>query len=131
MVGLNECYLKEGERLAPTRGIDQISAGESLKGELILAPPQSFGTRDLLRFGRFHTAFASGWMQGSNFRRYDRGFALSDHADWPSLLDSIERSRAKRVYVAHRDDHVLVKHLNDRGWKAALVGALAEQGGTA
>jgi putative mRNA 3-end processing factor len=125
MVGLNQCYLSEGVKLAPTRPLAQVGSDERILGELILAPPQSFGTKELLRLGRFHTAFASGWMQGSNLRRYDRGFPLSDHADWPSLLKTIDESRAKNVYVAHRDDHVLVAHLREKGLKAGLVGELS------
>jgi putative mRNA 3-end processing factor len=126
MVGINECYLREGVRLAPFRPIASVPEDERTLGELILAPPQCFGTRDLLRFGKFRTGFASGWMQGSGFRRYDRGFPLSDHADWPSLLRTIEETGARAVYVAHRDDHVLVRHLKDRGLKAGLVTALSE-----
>jgi putative mRNA 3-end processing factor len=129
MLGLNECYRREGVRLCETRPLAE-AASERMLGELILSPPQSFGTRELLRFGKFHTAFASGWMQGSGargaamFRRYEKGFPLSDHADWPSLLRTISESGAREVYVAHRDDYVLVKHLKDLGLKADLVSAL-------
>lgn len=142
MLGLNECYRNEGVRLAGTRPIAEVSS-ERMLGELILAPPQSFGTRELLRFGKFHTAFASGWMQGSGgpkhtasfatsmFKRYDRGFPLSDHADWPSLLKTISETGARTVYIAHREDQVLVKHLKDSGLKAALVSALRPTQGNA
>jgi putative mRNA 3-end processing factor len=122
MLGINECYRREGVKLAEYRPLAEANGSA---GELVLAPPQCFGTKELLRFGRFRTAFASGWMQGSGFRRYDRGFPLSDHADWPSLLRTIEETRAHTVYVAHRDDHVLVKHLKQKGLKAALVTALS------
>ncbi len=121
MLGINECYRKEGVKLAEYRPV--ASAPEHPLGELVITPPQTFGTKEWLRFGRFRTAFASGWMQGS-FRRYDRGFPLSDHADWPSLLRTIAETRARTVYVAHRDDDVLVKHLKQKGLKSALVTAL-------
>ena len=45
------------------------------------------------RFGDYSDALASGWMQvrGNRRRRgLDRGFALSDHADWPGLIAAIE-----------------------------------------
>src|SRR5207253_1128562 len=62
------------------------------QGALVLAPPSSAGTPWPRRFGRASTAFASGWMKlrGNRRRRsLDRGFAISDHADWPSLLRTV------------------------------------------
>src|SRR5688572_31573582 len=47
------------------------------------------------RFGPLSTGFASGWMRIRGARRQravDRGFALSDHVDWPALTDTIQRS---------------------------------------
>ena len=54
------------------------------------------------RFGDYADAFASGWMmlRGTRRRRgVDRGFVLSDHADWPGLLWAIEQTGAERVMV--------------------------------
>ena len=51
------------------------------------------------RFGRHQLGFASGWMQlrGNRRRRnVDRGFVISDHADWPALLQTIEQTGAQR-----------------------------------
>ncbi len=50
------------------------------------------------RFGDYSDAFASGWMQlrGARRRRgVDRGFVLSDHADWPGLMSAIARHRGR------------------------------------
>ncbi len=76
----------------------------------------------LRRFGEFSSAFVSGWMQVRGARRrrsVDRGFALSDHADWPGLIDTIRATGAARVLVTHGFVEPLVTWLNENGWQAA------------
>ena len=78
--------------------------GESFAGELVLAPPGAGGSTWMRRFKDRETAFASGWMRVRGTRRrkgFDRGFVLSDHADWPALLRTIEETGARRVLVTH------------------------------
>ena len=63
-------------------------------------------------------AFASGWMRirGARRRRgYDRGFALSDHADWDGLLQTIDETGAERVFVTHGYTEQLARALVERG----------------
>ena len=74
------------------------------------------------RFGDYSDAFASGWMRlrGSRRRRgVDRGFILSDHADWPGLLWAIEQTGAQRVMVTHGSVAILVRYLRELGLDAA------------
>lgn len=73
------------------------------------------------RFGDYSDALASGWMRlrGTRRRRgVDRGFVLSDHADWPGLLWAIEQTGAERVMVTHGSVDVLVRYLNEQGLDA-------------
>jgi putative mRNA 3-end processing factor len=73
------------------------------------------------RFGEAQTAFASGWMQVRGNRRrggYDRGFVLSDHADWPGLLQAIAATGAQRVIVTHGSSAVMVRYLGEQGLRA-------------
>lgn len=73
------------------------------------------------RFGDFSDAFASGWMRLRGTRRrsgVDRGFVLSDHADWPGLLWAIDQTGAERVMVTHGSIGVLVRHLREQGLDA-------------
>jgi putative mRNA 3-end processing factor len=91
---------------------------------LIVAPPSAQGTPWMRRFGTLSTGFASGWMQLRGRRRrkaVDRGFALSDHADWPGLLATIAATGAERVWVTHGYSAVLARWLHDQGLNAATV----------
>lgn len=66
------------------------------------ATPSAQGTPWMHRFGNYSDAFASGWMllRGARRRRsVDRGFVMSDHADWPGLQRAIEGTGAERVFV--------------------------------
>ena len=73
------------------------------------------------RFGDHADAFASGWMQlrGALRRRgVDRGFVLSDHADWPDLQTAIDATGAYRVFVTHGQIGVMVRWLREQGLDA-------------
>jgi hypothetical protein len=85
---LNRVYREGGVALPPTRLVSETDKAE-LKRALVLAPPSAAGSTWMRRFGDYSDAFASGWMllRGARRRRgVDRGFVLSDHADWPGLL---------------------------------------------
>ena len=72
-------------------------------------------------FGDYSDAFASGWMllRGARRRRgVDRGFVLSDHADWPGLMRAITATQAERIIVTHGSIPVMVRWLQQNGWQA-------------
>ena len=88
-------------------------------GSLLLTPPTT-----AQRYPDSSTAFASGWMRirGTRRRRsLDRGFVLSDHADWPALLRTIEETGAETVWVTHGYRAPLVRWLAERGRNAIAV----------
>ena len=60
-------------------------------------------------------------VRGQRRRRgYEQGFVLSDHADWPGLLRTVEESGARRIYVTHAGSDVLADYLRrERGLDAA------------
>lgn len=121
---LNEAYRAQGVRLAPTRCLSEVTPGERLRGELILAP-QSFlkGDQAAILGDDYRTAFASGWMaRGAG--GFDKGFLMSDHADWHGLLRTVKESGARSVYVQHRGRGALVRHLKTLGLRAFPDSAL-------
>jgi putative mRNA 3-end processing factor len=118
---LNESYRRSGINLPATTPAGLAPRGTDWSRALILAPPSANGTPWLRRFGTLSTAFASGWMaiRGTRRRRaVDRGFVLSDHADWPGLLAAIETSEAENVLVTHGYVPQLVRYLQEHGVQA-------------
>ncbi|HET9238376.1 MAG TPA: ligase-associated DNA damage response exonuclease [Oligoflexus sp.] len=114
-----QMYRDLGVTLPPTLRVQE--APKKLSGALILAPPSSLGSPWARRFGDAATGFASGWMQirGNRRRRgYDKGFVLSDHADWKGLLSTIENTRARKVLVTHGYSEELARYLAGQGLDA-------------
>jgi putative mRNA 3-end processing factor len=61
-------------------------------------------------------------VRGDRRRRgYDRGFVISDHADWPGLLETCLATRAKRVLLTHGYSDALTRYLNEKGVNAAAL----------
>lgn len=90
---------------------------------LVIAPTSARGSPWLRRFGVASHAFASGWMavRGARRRRnVDRGFVLSDHADWNGLLVAIKETGCERVGVTHGFTEPLARWFKDEG-KDSLV----------
>jgi len=114
---LIEEYRKEGVAMVPTLPVERERKAD-YAGALVIAPPSAAGSPWMRRFGDAATGFCSGWMRirGARRRRgYDRGFVLSDHADWPALLQTIADSKAKRVLLTHGYSDALVRFLRERG----------------
>jgi len=118
---LTEAYRAAGVSLPDFHYAGTFADKARLQRAVVLAPPSAQSTSWLRRFGEFSDAFASGWMQlrGTRRRRgVDRGFALSDHADWPGLQSAIAATGAERVFVTHGYSSVMVRWLRDRGLDA-------------
>ncbi len=118
---LNRAYRAAGVALPATQLISDVSDPQSLKRALVIAPPSVQNSVWARRFGDASDAFASGWMQlrGARRRRsVDRGFVLSDHADWPGLQRAIAATGAPRVIVTHGYEAVMVRWLREQGLEA-------------
>ncbi len=111
-------YRQAGVPMLETLTVAEQGRQPDAAGQLILAPPSAAGTPWMRRFGRHQLGFASGWMQlrGNRRRRnVDRGFVISDHADWPALLQTIEQTGAQRVIATHGNTDALIPFLRERG----------------
>ena len=118
---LNRAYRAAGVALPPTRLATEVTDKAEFRRALIVAPPSVQGSVWTRRFGDYGDAFASGWMmlRGARRRRaVDRGFVLSDHADWPGLQRAIAATGAERVIVTHGYEAVMVRWLGDQGLEA-------------
>jgi putative mRNA 3-end processing factor len=121
-MGLTEDYRADGVTMWPTEGVSEASSRRrEYAGELVIAPPSAAGSPWMRRFGPDHaveTGFASGWMAVRGVRRgrgYDRGFVLSDHADWPELIGTIGATGASKVLVTHGQSVNLSRWLQGEG----------------
>jgi putative mRNA 3-end processing factor len=118
---MNEVYRSSGVPLPPTSKVSDVQ-DKTLHGRaLVLGPPSAQSSPWMLRFGEYADAFASGWMQlrGARRRRgVNRGFVMSDHADWPGLHSAIQATGATRVFVTHGSVAVMVRYLQEQGLDA-------------
>lgn len=118
MQQLVEHYRRCGIAMLPTEAVSESAKSRDFSGELILCPPAAAGSPWMRRFKDASLGFASGWMQIRGNRRrasYDRGFALSDHADWPGLIRSINQTGARRVLLTHGNTDALCRYLREQG----------------
>lgn len=124
MVPLVKLYRQAGVAMLPTDAVGNQPKFFDWRGKLLLAPPGAAGTPWMKRFRPYSTGFASGWMRVRGSRRrqaWDRGFVLSDHADWDGLLLSIEQSGARRVLATHGNTDALIELLRARGLDARAL----------
>jgi putative mRNA 3-end processing factor len=118
-------YAAAGVQLPAVQNVDVESVRAAAGRGLVIAPAATDGSPWLRRFGEASTGFASGWMRlrGTRRRRaLDRGFVLSDHADWNGLVATIRATGAERVLVTHGYTDPLVRWLRENGWAAETLG---------
>ena len=121
---LNQDYRDSGIELPTTWLPSQAPARKDWSGVLVVAPPSVANSVWLNKFGEVSLAMASGWMLTRGTRRWqsvDRGFALSDHADWPGLLKAIDETQAEQILVTHGHTGPMVRWLRENGKQARAV----------
>ncbi len=126
---VTRAYRASGVALPPTTPVSEVAAAGRGKakpwaGALVIAPPSADGSPWAKKFEPKSEAFASGWMcvRGARRRRaIDRGFILSDHADWPGLLTAVEESGAERVLATHGFASVLARYCREQGLDADVI----------
>jgi putative mRNA 3-end processing factor len=129
MLGMIEAYRESGIAMLPVAPVIERtrvarSARQSFAGELVLAPLSARGTPWMRRLGDVSDAFASGLMRVRGVRRqrgFDRGFVLSDHADWPALLQTVADSAAARVFATHGHAEPLARYLATQGLESGVI----------
>ncbi len=114
VVPLTQIYRDAGVQMLPTTPVMEYDG--DLTGKLVIAPPSAHRSPWMKRFKAASTGFASGWMAVRGIRRgrsYEKGFVLSDHADWNSLLRTVKESKAEEVLVTHGSSENLARYLNE------------------
>ena len=121
---MNRVYRSNGIPLPETHHPGDVPKNYAWREALVIAPPSAVGSPWMRRFGTLSTGFASGWMRirGTRRRRsIDRGFVLSDHADWPGLQRAIAESGAECVLVTHGYRGPLVRWIEEHGLEARAL----------
>jgi putative mRNA 3-end processing factor len=124
MTAMIEVYRERGIAMLETQPLIEQRKGTSFAGELVLAPLSARGTPWMRRLGAISDAFVSGLMRVRGVRRqraFDRGFVLSDHADWPELLTTIAETGASRVLASHGHAEPLARFLASRGLESGVI----------
>ena len=125
--GLCDLYEAWGVDLGPRRSVVGVGKPD-LAGQLVLAPPSAIADRWARRLPDPLVAAASGWMrvrQRARQRGVELPLVISDHADWPELLQTVEDVDPEEVWVTHGREEALVHAVRLTGRRAealALVG---------
>lgn len=113
---VNQALIANGVEVRDIPKVTQEIPKSRFKGCLIMAPPSAIGTPWMKKFSPFRTGVCSGWMtiRGARRRRaVDTGFVLSDHADWPGLIQAIQATEAEKVYLTHGSTAVFERYLEE------------------
>ena len=120
----NEILRAQGIQLPDTIRVTPDTDLKSYPGALVLATPGALGQVWAQRFRPASAAFASGWMALRGVRRrraMDRGFVVSDHADWHGLNDAIRETGATKVFATHGYTSAFQRWLTEQGYDAHVV----------
>jgi putative mRNA 3-end processing factor len=121
---INETLIRNGWNLPPINRITPEVSKAELAGAIVIAPPGADGSVWMKRFTPYATGVCSGWMQvRGNVRRRnpDAAFALSDHADWPGLVQAVTATGAEKVFTTHGFQSAFSRYLNENGIESAEV----------
>jgi len=121
---IQQMLINAGHPLHAVKKVEADASKSLYRKAVIVAPSGAEGSPWIKRFTPFSLAICSGWMQvRGNARRKnaDRGFVLSDHADWDGLLSAVKETEAEKVFVTHGFQAAFSKYLDESGVPAAEV----------
>jgi len=121
---ITEIFRSQGLPLPETTYVTTEMKKKDFDGALVVCPPSAVGSPWLKKFEPYSLGIASGWMglRGARRRRgADRGFVLSDHADWLELNQAVAETGAERVFVTHGYSEIFARWLREKGLDAAEV----------
>lgn len=113
-----------GVQLPQVTRITADTPKDLLKKAIVIAPPGAEGTPWLKKLQPYSLGVCSGWMQvrgNARRRNADRGFVLSDHADWPALLEAVAATGAQKVFTTHGFTAAFSRYLNEKGIESEEV----------
>jgi putative mRNA 3-end processing factor len=121
VANMNSVLEQCGMQLPPWEQVTRDTPKERFRTALVVTPGSAIGTPWTERMRPYATAMASGWMRIRGWRRrgnLDKGFVLSDHADWDALLQAVAESGASRVIATHGYTEHFSEYLRSTGLDA-------------
>jgi Cft2 family RNA processing exonuclease len=97
----------------------QVQGFQSPRGRVLVSTPGANLP------SRCRSVFLSGWAMDSGARwrlGADASLPLSDHADFPGLLEYVRRVRPKKIYTHHGFGVEFAAHLRRLGYDASALG---------
>ena len=113
---MQQTLINAGWNITPVVRVTPETPKELLKAAVVIAPPSADGTPWMKKFQPYAVGVCSGWMQvrgNARRRNVDAGFALSDHADWDGLLQTVKATGAEKVFVTHGFQSAFSRYLNE------------------
>jgi len=101
-----------------------VAGAKNLVGQIVLAPPSAIADRWARRLTDPVVALASGWMrvrQRAKAGGIELPLVISDHADWPELLQTIDDVGAPEIWVTHGNEEALMYAATQRGYRARAL----------
>lgn len=102
---------------------EKYEAGKA-QGKVVLCPPSVSGSAMLRNLGKTRCAVLTGWAvdPGCKYRyRCEAAFPLSDHADYPDLIDFVKQVQPGRVHTLHGFAGDFAATLRGLGYQAAAL----------
>lgn len=99
----------------------EIFDGTNAGGKVLIAPSQSSRSVLFQQLGKTRTAVVTGWAMDSSCRfrsGTDAAFPLSDHADYPGLIEFVKRVAPKKVFTLHGFAADFARTLREHGFDA-------------
>jgi putative mRNA 3-end processing factor len=121
---INNSFREIGIPLQKTLLLTKKVSAKNLERALIVTPSGAALDEYIKSVKNISTASASGWMMSRGMRRrgnFDRGFVLSDHADWPGLNQAIKETGAHHIYPTHGYTQSFSRWLNEQGYETNVV----------
>ncbi len=123
---LTQLYEERGISLGPYVQVNENNR-KALAGEIVLCPPPALADRWSRALPDALPAAASGWMQiraRAKQQRVELPLVISDHCDWPQLIETIHETGAGEVWVTHGREEALVHYCRKAGLSARALSLL-------
>jgi putative mRNA 3-end processing factor len=123
LMPLCELYERFGVPLGELRPATAADRG-ALVGQIVLAPPSAIADRWARRLTEPVAALASGWMRVRQRARaggVELPLVISDHADWPELLQTVDDVAAPEIWVTHGSEEALIHAITQKGYRGRAL----------